>query len=292
MTSRLGTRLTRGRKALTLTVRRFNAIEGTQSAAAFAYYAFFSIFPLFVLFVTVAATVVDRDVATRRVISYFETFAPVAPEMRRQVFDTISHLVKARAKFGAFATVVLFWGALQFFKALIRATNRAWGAPVHNWWRMPFKSLLLVGLMGSSLALGIGASIAKRAVRSSALYADSGVAQINTLFFSIVSLAILFYSLAFFYKIAPRRTTPASDIWAAAAFSTMGLRALGVVFVFYLRHFSQVNAIYGAFGGLMALLLWIYLSGCIIILGACFAAGMAELRGQVPRLNPSNAANA
>jgi uncharacterized BrkB/YihY/UPF0761 family membrane protein len=48
--------------------------------------------------------------------------------------------------------------------------------------------------------------------------------------------------------------------------------------VIYLKNFATLNAVYGAFGGTMALLLWIYLSGCIIIFGACLCAARAEGR--------------
>jgi uncharacterized BrkB/YihY/UPF0761 family membrane protein len=45
-----------------------------------------------------------------------------------------------------------------------------------------------------------------------------------------------------------------------------------------MNHFATLNAVYGAFGGIMALLLWIYVSGCIFIFGACLCAGQAEMR--------------
>ena len=41
---------------------------------------------------------------------------------------------------------------------------------------------------------------------------------------------------------------------------------------------SALNAVYGAFGGIMALLLWIYVSECIFIFGACLCSGQAEMR--------------
>jgi Ca2+-transporting ATPase len=47
-----------------------------------------------------------------------------------------------------------------------------------------------------------------------------------------------------------------------------------------LEDFARLNAAYGAFGGIMALLLWIYLSGCVFIFGACLCAGQAETLGQ------------
>ena len=60
------------------------------------------------------------------------------------------------------------------------------------------------------------------------------------------------------------------------------------LFVIYLGHFATLNAVYGAFGGIMALLLWIYLSGCVFIFGACLCAGQAEALGQ-PALAPCRA---
>jgi len=39
-----------------------------------------------------------------------------------------------------------------------------------------------------------------------------------------------------------------------------------------------LNAVYGAFGGIMALLLWIYISGCVFIFGACLCASQAGSR--------------
>ena len=52
------------------------------------------------------------------------------------------------------------------------------------------------------------------------------------------------------------------------------------LFVIYLQDFATLNAVYGAFGGIMALLLWIFFSGCIFIFGACLCAGQAEVLGQ------------
>jgi len=67
-------------------------------------------------------------------------------------------------------------------------------------------------------------------------------------------------------------------VWAAALCATVLLQAAESLFVIYLKNFATLNAVYGAFGGIMALLLWIYLSGCIFICGACLCAAQAEGR--------------
>jgi Ca2+-transporting ATPase len=45
--------------------------------------------------------------------------------------------------------------------------------------------------------------------------------------------------------------------------------------VLYLNHFSALTAMYGAFGGIIALMLWIYVSGMIFIFGACLCVAQA-----------------
>jgi YihY family inner membrane protein len=92
----------------------------------------------------------------------------------------------------------------------------------------------------------------------------------------IIPLLVVFFALSLFYRLAPRRPTRFAEVWAAALCATVLLRAGESLFVIYLKDFATLNAVYGAFGGIMALLLWIYLSGCVFIFGACLCAGRAE----------------
>jgi Ca2+-transporting ATPase len=91
-----------------------------------------------------------------------------------------------------------------------------------------------------------------------------------------IPLSFAFFSLSLFYRFAPLRTTRFAEVWVAALLSTVLLQASESLFEIYLRNFATLNAIYGTFGGIMALLLWIYLCGCIFIFGACLSAAQAE----------------
>jgi YihY family inner membrane protein len=92
---------------------------------------------------------------------------------------------------------------------------------------------------------------------------------------------VLFYGFAMFYKFAPRRRTMFREVWVAALFATMGLYALQQLFVMYTTNITNFNLIYGSIGTVLALLLWIYLSGSVIILGGCIAAAQYEIRMQL-----------
>ena len=93
----------------------------------------------------------------------------------------------------------------------------------------------------------------------------------------LVPALVLFYGFAMFYKFAPRRRTTLREVWPAALFVTISFEILQRLFLLYTRNVSNFNKLYGTFGTVVALLLWIYLSGSIIILGGCLSAAKYEI---------------
>lgn len=252
--------------------RIFFQIDGAQWAGSFAFHAFFSLFPLMVLLVTIATAFVDQERAATAVIAYVETYVPIGGDRQSYIFDTIAGVIHARVRAGATAFFILNWVTLQLFTTLISATNRAWGVAAYSWWQRSLKSLLLLWITAGVVLLSTGALIL-------AQMAKNFLFPMNELHFSVyalvsffIPLLVVFFGLSLFYRLAPRRPTRFSEVWAAALCTTVLLLVAEGLFVIYLKHFATLNAVYGAFGGIMALLLWIYLSGVIFIFGACLCA--------------------
>lgn len=282
MPSRLDQKTRRVWAILCLAVKQFSRIEGAEWAGAFAHYAFFSLFPSIVLFVSIASVFVDRDLAATKVIAYVQTYVPISGEMQSYIFDTIAGVVKARGQAGAVALLMLVWAAMRFFTTLISATNRAWGAEAYNWWRLPLKSLAFLAIMVSVVLLGVAVPALARSAKDWFFPVNDFSSWVYALGSFFIPLLVVFLSLSLFYKLAPRRPTCFAEVWAAALCATALLQAAESLFVIYLKNFATLNAVYGAFGGIMALLLWIYLSGSIFIFGACLCAAQAEGRSAPP----------
>lgn len=259
-----------------LAARKFFRIHGTEWAGAFAFNAFFSLFPLMVLLVTIASAFVDRDRAATEVIAYVETFVPLSGDMQTYIFDTIAGVIKERGQAGSIALLILVWVTLQCFTTLISATNRAWGTAGYSWWRLPLRSLMLLGITAGAVLLSIGMPMLAQMARDWLFPMNDFRSWVYTLLRFFIPLLVLFLGLSVFYRLAPRRPTRFSEVWVAALSATVLLLAAENLFVLYLKHFATLNAVYGAFGGIMALLLWIYLSGCIFIFGVCLCAAQAE----------------
>jgi Ca2+-transporting ATPase len=107
-----------------------------------------------------------------------------------------------------------------------------------------------------------------------------------------IPLLVLFYGLSMFYMFAPRRRTSFREIWGAALTVTISLQVLQRGFVLYAVNVGDFNVLYGYFGSVVALLLWIYLSGSLIILGGCISAAQYEVRLHIADQSESGRARA
>ena len=273
---RLDQKIRRVWPILFLATKKFLRIDGAQWAGAFAFNAFFSLFPLMVLLVTIASYFVYQDRAGNEVVAYIVRYIPISGEMQHHIVNAIADVVKARKHAGAAAFFILVWVALKCFTTLICATNRAWGISDYNWWRLPLKSMALLGITVGAVLLGmLGPArvwMSKRCRFTEYIFHSWGYTWGS--FF--IPLLFVFFGLSLFYRLAPRRPTRFIEVWIAALCATVLLQAAESPFLIYLKNFTTLNVVFGVIGGIMALLLWIYISGYIFIFGACLCAAQAE----------------
>jgi len=252
------------------TFQRYGQIDGEQCAASFAYYAFFSLFPLILLLVVVGTFFVpDRLQAARDVVQQVQAYVPLQAKDKAVLVETVDRAIQNGWRAGILGILALIWSGLRFFQALVIGVNRAWGFKDYNWWKLPLKNLFMIGILISALMLGLVAPLIFNRLRTM-FYLDLNL--IVGLLPIILPPAILFYGLLMFYKFAPRRSARFSQVWIAALLATLLLELGQNVFAWYLGAFTSFDALYGVFGTIMGLLLWIYFSGVILLLGGCIAA--------------------
>jgi Ca2+-transporting ATPase len=274
-----------------LAIKKFLQINGTQMAGAFAFNAFFSLFPLMILLVTIVSSFVDKDIAGKEVIAIIESYVPISGEMQRYIFDVISGVINSREKAGTVASLALAWTTLQCFTSLIVATNHVWNSEMYNWWRQPLKSLGFLGITATAVLLGMAVPVVMKMAKGWLFPMLDFHFWVYDLGSFIIPTVVVYLGLVLFYRFAPSRPTRFAEVWGAALVATLLLRAAESLFIIYLKDFATLNAVYGAFGGIMAMLLWIYISGCIFIYGVCLCAGQAELFSQSANISVEQAGN-
>jgi Ca2+-transporting ATPase len=267
---------------------KYNETDGEQRAASFAYYAFFALFPLIVLIMTVSAMFLNDKtmvVLQESITAQVKERLVIDPETADQIINTIQGVVQSRTRASIIAFVVLAWSAIRFFQALVHGVNKAWGTKDYAWWRLPIQNFVMLCILTSALLLG---SVAPAVLNNVQYFywkysweVGLDFLFVNPLFTlgrSLLPPLVLFYGFMMFYKFAPRRKTRLAEVWVAALVVTIGMVLLQRLFLLYTSNVTNFKAIYGTFGSVVALLMWIYLNGSLIIFGGCIAAAQYEIR--------------
>ncbi len=255
-------------------------------AAAIAYYTVFSLPPLLVVVVAVAGAVFGpeavREALTGQVGSMIGAGAAGAIDgMIASAGDIGSGIGSKIAGIAA-----LLFGATGAFGQLQKSVNRAWEVEessdggvlktvlkrlVSFGMILTIAFLLLVSLAVSTAVAALGD--AASTIGPSRL-AEAGIQIANV----VVSLGITTVLFAAMFKWLPDAVVAWKDLWVGAFVTsllfTLGKTAIGI----YLGKADPGSA-FGAAGSLALILIWIYYSSLILLVGAEFTQAWAEMRG-------------
>jgi len=274
------------RSTIVESVHIFGQIGASQLAAAFGYYAFFSIFPFIALLLWVGSLFFQKDTVTKAIETYF----PMGGEEAQMVWRGVEALQSAHGGVNAAFLLVFLWASSRFFQALVHGVNRAWHETDLPWWQVPLKNLVMVLTAASALIFGILALLLLQVARNvfkamgDYLHEQFPAYDIGSyLHFAdiariVLASSVLFYAFSVLYMLAPRHRVPFRQVWLSALLVSVALQIVQVFFVNYLPLFLRYNAIYGTVGGVMFLMLWIYLSGALILWGSCYSAAAVRLK--------------
>ena len=244
--------------------------------AALAYYTLFSLAPLLLIVISVAGLVFGQDAARGEIELQLRGL------MGEQGASAVQSLLASVDKptEGVTATVVgvvlLLIGATTVFGELQDSLDRIWRSPTQDraggWLALIRARLLSFGMI---LAIGflLMVSLILSAVLSivehwwSTLY--GGWLFIANLINGIAGFFLIAAMFALIYKIMPRVRVQWRDVWIGAVFTAL-LFTLGKALIgFYIGRSGVVSG-FGAAGSLVVVLLWVYYSAQIFLIGAEF----------------------
>jgi membrane protein len=264
------------------TVKEFNDDHLTDLAAALTYYGVLSIFPMIIVIVSALGLIGHS--ATQPLIHNLST---VAPGPARQIFTSaIRNVQSHQAAAGVLFIVSLLgalWSASGYIGAFMRASNAVWdvdeGRPFYK--TVPLRILVtiiaVILITASALAVVLTGSLAHKVgnligLGSSAVTVfDVAKWPIMLLFVALI-LSILYYAGPNVRQPGFRWVTPGSALAVIAWLIVSGAFAL------YVASFSSYNKTYGALGGVIAFLVWLWLSNVVILFGAELNAELERQR--------------
>lgn len=244
--------------------------------AALSYYTVFSIAPLLLIVISIAGLVYGDDAARGAV------FFQVRGLMGDAAAVALQGLLASVRKPGesitaaAIGLVLLVLGATSVFGELQSALDRIWRVPEQvkkgGLWQLLRTRLVSFGMIiaiGLLLIASLLASATLSVVETwwGALFgAQALVASALNILLSYAMVTVMF---AMIYKTMPRVRIAWRDVWTGAAI-TSALFTIGKYLIGLYIGKSGVSSTFGAAGSLVVILLWVYYSAQIFLLGAEF----------------------
>ncbi len=263
--------------------------------AALAYYTMFSLAPVLLIAISVAGLVFGEEAARGEIYSQLRGMMGADGALAVQ---GLLESVRKPAE-GVAATLVgiavLVIGATTVFGELQDALDRIWRAPARTQ-HSGLWSLLRSRLLSFGMVLGIGFMLIVSLVASAALSALASwwapvfsdwhllAAIVNFL----ISFALITIGFAMIYKYIPRVRIAWRDVFIGAVVTGI-LFTLGKTLIGLYIGTSGIASTFGAAGSLIIVVVWVYYSAQIFLLGAEFTWVYAQRYGSRRKLADESA---
>lgn len=275
-------RFRRAGRLFSLTVRHWREDNCPLIAAGLAYYTIISLVPLFILALALSGRILGPAASMNHLAPALESVVGL------QIARPLEALVeKASVRDFGGATVVslavLLWVASIMFHSLQRALNMVWDCRPSG----GVRGALLNRLVAFGMVMGVGFLVLIFAALNAGLglmrsFLDPWAPFLEHFpFWWAMNLGLFLASLMLFwgmvYKFLPALKLRWHDVWTGA-FATSVLVTIGVYGLGF--YFSRIKfwSIFGAATSVMLVLIWIYFTSQIFLLGAEFTWAWAHRR--------------
>jgi membrane protein len=252
------------------TVKETQSDNGLGLAAQLAYYFFLSLFPALLFLIALAGVFASEGLVTRVVEMLSGT---VPPDVIGIIRDQLLSLSRGdQGGIMTFGVLAALWSSSAAMVALIDSPNRAYdveeGRP---WWKQRLTAILLtIGVAAfilASFALVIAGpqlaeTVASRAGLGTAFEWTWKILQWPVVFALIVT------AFGLVYYFAPDVDQDWVFLTPGSVLATVLWLVGSLAFRYYVVNFGSYNETYGTIGGIMVLLLWLYITGLCVIVGA------------------------
>jgi membrane protein len=268
-------------QTLKRTVKEFSDDNLTHWAAALTYYGVLSIFPALLAIVSILGLI-----GSSAIQPLLDNLSSVAPGPAKDILTSALRGLQQGGGSGVLFVVALagaLWSASGYISAFMDASNAIYdveeGRPI--WKKLPLRmgvtTLMLVLLAAGALAVVLTGPIAQQA---GSLFGvgDSALAVWDIAKWPVLVVIVSFMLAVLYYATPNVRQPGLRSVLPGGVLAVILWIVVSAAFAFYVANFGSYNKTYGAFGGVIVFLVWLWLTNLAILLGAEFNAERARGR--------------
>ncbi len=261
-------------------------------AGQLAYFTLFSLFPFLLALVALAGLLIDDPASLLKTVT--ERMQGLLPGEAVGLLEGYIDLTlrNADASVLVFGILATFWSSWAAADAIVKAVNRAYELQeTRPWWRLWGISVLMVlgfMLMVVSLALVVFGPEVGDYFQSLIGLPDTFLALWDVLRWAGAFLAVSL-AHALLYYVSPNAEVPFKWITPGGFAATVLILVSSVGLNLWAATLGRYDQVYGQVGAIMVLMLWLYVTGLMVLVGAevnAVLARMAEERKGIRIVQP------
>jgi len=268
---------TDARPGLLATVKRtfteFSEDNMSDWAAALTYYGLLSLFPALIALVSILGLFGDPASTTKTIT---DVVTKLGPSSAAQTFaGPVKSITSHRSAAGVLFFVGLgaaLWSASGYVGAFMRAANVIYETPEGRpFWKLrPLQILVTLAMIVMLAALALGIVLTGPVV--GAVGGALGVGSTAQTVWSIakwpVMLVVVILMFGVLFHTAPNVKLPGFKwVTPGAVLAIVVWIVASALFAFYVANFGSYDKTYGTLGGLVVLLMWLWITNCALLLG-------------------------
>ncbi|WP_087975101.1 YihY/virulence factor BrkB family protein [Oceanobacillus rekensis] len=249
-------------------MERFKEDNVTLLAAALAYYFLLAVFPLLIV---AFAIIPYFNISTEEAMGFITSVVP--GELASVFQDNIVNLVETPR--GGLLTVGIIgalWSASNGINAFIKASNEAYDVEEE-------RSFIVIRLIAFGLTIAMILAVVVAILLpvfgnvilgfiTSFLGIGSQMTILLHILRYVISILIITVLLMMLYRFAPNKKIPFKHIIPGALTASILWQVISFGFSIYISNFGNYSATYGSLGGIIILMIWFFLTGIILMIGA------------------------
>jgi membrane protein len=255
------------------TLAEFREDNLTDWAAALTYYGLLSLFPALIALVSIVGLFADPEATTQKLT---EIVTQIGPQTSAQTFSgPIESITSSRGASGVLFVAGLalaLWSASAYVGAFIRASNVIYETPEGRpFWKLRPLQMLVTLIMVILLAL-VAVALVLTGPVVSAVADPLGIGDTAVTIWNIakwpVLLAVVLAMIAVLYYASPNAKLPGfSWVTPGSVVAVVIWLIASGAFAFYVANFGSYDKTYGTLGGLVVMLVWLWISNLALLFG-------------------------
>jgi len=261
-------------------LRRFVRDRGMQSASSLTYTTLLSLVPLLAIAFAIFAAFPAFESAREQLEAAI--FDNLVPGSDTQIKEYLNSFLANTGQLGTVGVVALGLSALLLLATIEATFNRVWRVERPRtlvvrfliYWGVLTMGPLLIGA-GITFTTNV-VSVAQDGLSQAGVSADELAIEADGFGDQLLSVALQTVCFMILFAVVPNRRVAWRDALIGGFVSGAGFQILKAGFAWYLGNVFTYQTIYGAMAVFPVFLIWLYLSWCVVLLGAVFAASFPE----------------